>query len=244
VLCEGRTRDEAFRIGEEIARTVTAANPPPVLLKMEKVYQPCVLLSKKRYVGFKYEDPGQTAPEFDAKGIETVRRDTCPAVAKCLERSLRALFASRDLSQVKGYLTRQFHKILSQRINIQDFVFAKEVRLGTYSPRAAVAPPAAIVAAKAMSLDPRREPKYGERVPYVVVYGEPGARLVDLVVPPGQLVESQGRLRLHGLYYITKQILPALERVLSLVGADVRAWFAEMPRPQRMLPQKRPLGEA
>lgn len=32
----------------------------------------------------------------------------------------------------------------------------------------------------------------------------------------------------------------ALERVLSLVGADVRAWFAQMPRPQRMLPQKRP----
>ncbi len=49
-----------------------------------------------------------------------------------------------------------------------------------------------------------------------------GARLVDLVVGPRTLVESCGRLRLHTLYYITKQIIPALERVLSLVGADCR----------------------
>ena len=38
------------------------------------------------------------------------------------------------------------------------------------------------------------------------------------------------------------QIIPALERILSLVGADLRAWFAAMPRPQKLLPQKRPQG--
>ncbi len=36
------------------------------------------------------------------------------------------------------------------------------------------------------------------------------------------------------------QIIPALDRVLSLVGADVRAWFGAMPRPTRLLPHKRP----
>lgn len=61
-----------------------------------------------------------------------------------------------------------------------------------------------------------------------------------MVVTPHALIESGGRLRLHSTYYITKQIIPALERVLSLVGADVRAWFAILPRPQRLLPQKRP----
>lgn len=38
------------------------------------------------------------------------------------------------------------------------------------------------------------------------------------------------------------QIIPALERVLSLVGADVRSWFAHMRKPTRLLPQKRPTG--
>ena len=77
--------------------------------------------------------------------------------------------------QVKEYLERQWHKILANRVSVQDFVFAKEVRLGTYSPKAAVVPPAAIVAAKAMATDPRAEPRFAERVPYVVVYGEPGS---------------------------------------------------------------------
>ena len=65
-----------------------------------QVYHPCVLLAKKRYVGFMYETPQQTTPTFDAKGIETVRRDTCGAVAKMMERTLRILFTTKDLSQV------------------------------------------------------------------------------------------------------------------------------------------------
>ena len=41
-----------------------------------------MLQTKKRYVGYMYETLDQKEPVFDAKGIETVRRDGCPAVAK------------------------------------------------------------------------------------------------------------------------------------------------------------------
>jgi hypothetical protein len=37
VHLQGRSREEAHRIGAEIAAAVTAANPTPVTLKMEKV---------------------------------------------------------------------------------------------------------------------------------------------------------------------------------------------------------------
>lgn len=43
VLLEGRSREEAHRIGEEIAAAITAMSPPPVKLKFEKVYLPCIL---------------------------------------------------------------------------------------------------------------------------------------------------------------------------------------------------------
>ena len=47
------------------------------------------------------------------------RRDSCPAVAKMLEASLRLLFSSKDLSGVKDYCTRQWGKILSNRVSVQ-----------------------------------------------------------------------------------------------------------------------------
>ena len=37
------------------------------------------------------------------QGIETVRRDGCPALVKMMEKSLRLLFTSRDLSQVSQH---------------------------------------------------------------------------------------------------------------------------------------------
>ena len=88
VLLAGQSREEAFRIGKEIASKVSDSNPKPVTLKLEKVYQPCVLMSKKRYSGYRY-DASDATPEFEAKGIETVRRDGCRIVSKMLEKSLR-----------------------------------------------------------------------------------------------------------------------------------------------------------
>lgn len=91
---------KSFQIGSEIASAITAMNPSHVTLKMEKVYHPCFLITKKRYVGYSYENPDQVEPVFDAKGIETVRRDTCGAVAKIMEQSLRLFFEHQDLLEV------------------------------------------------------------------------------------------------------------------------------------------------
>lgn len=245
VLLKGRTVEQAFGIGQEIASAISAMNPNPVTLKMEKVYAPCFLLTKKRYVGYSFESPEQIKPTFDAKGIETVRRDTCAAVAKTMEQSLRLFFEHQDISEIKTYLQRQWKRILSGRVSIQDFVFAKEVRLGTYRTRGPSSlPPAAIVATKAMRIDPRAEPRYAERVPYVVIYREPGARLADMVVDPMDLLAVDSPHRLNSLYYINKQIIPALQRAFGLVGGNLNQWFLEMPRPVREVFFKQPLSAA
>ena len=166
-----------------------------------QVYHPCVLLAKKRYVGFKYEKRTNTSPVFDAKGIETVRRDGTPAQQKIEEAALKILFRTSDLSLVKQYFQRQCLKILSNKVSIQDFCFAKEVKLGTYrltilvgnanSSENSVPPPGAIISARKMVDDPRAEPQYGERVPYVVRTGAPGARLIDRVVSPEEMLKDR-----------------------------------------------------
>lgn len=126
VYLPGKTKSQAFVIGEQIASAVTAANPAPVKLKFEKVYLPCVLVAKKRYVGFKYEHVDQGEPIFDAKGIETVRRDGIPAGQKMLEATIK-------------YVNHLARTLLSSRTTEFSFVLKISVRLrhsaGGHGPR-------------------------------------------------------------------------------------------------------------
>jgi DNA polymerase zeta len=230
VYLKGRTREQAFDIGAEMAKKITDMNPRPVKLKFEKVYHPCVLLAKKRYVGYKYETRDQTVPEFDAKGIETVRRDGTPAEQMIEEKALKILFETADLSQVKEYFQSQCSKVMRGAVSVQDFCFAREVKLGTYSGKGP-GPPGALISTKRMLEDARAEPQYGERVPYVVMSGAPGARLVDRCVAPEELLRNP-HASLDAEYYISKNLIPPLERIFNLVGANVRAWYDDMPKVQ------------
>ncbi len=242
----GRTLAEAHELGKTIAAFVSSKCPPPIKLKFEKVYLPCFLMSKKRYVGFKYERTTDKEPIFDAKGIETVRRDGCLLVSKVLEKCLKLLARTRDITQVKSYVQRQFQKVLAGgNENLSDFVFCKEVRLGTYAAdrqpkemaneeeedlEAGSRPHSAIIALQRMQQDPRDAPQYAERVPYVIVYGQGNNRLRELVASPHELVYNPN-LRLNAVYYIVKCLIPALNRALGLVGVDVFEWYSSMPRP-------------
>nr|XP_054753442.1 DNA polymerase zeta catalytic subunit-like [Lytechinus pictus] len=228
VLVKGATKERAFEIGREIVAAVTAENPKPVKLKLEKVYKPCVLQAKKRYVGYKYESPDQKDPEFDAKGIETVRRDSCPAVAKILERSLKILFETKDVSKVKRYVQQQFQKLNAGQIGLQDLIFAKEYRgRQYYKPTSCV--PALEIAKRKLAVDRRSEPRVSERVPYVVVHGSPGLPLIQLVRTPQDYLQDPS-YNLNAPYYITRQIIPALNRVFGMMAVDTLEWYQELPK--------------
>ncbi|KAG6851054.1 hypothetical protein H0H93_002946 [Arthromyces matolae] len=189
----GKTKEQAFRIGQDISDTITALNPAPIKLKFEKVFLPCVLMAKKRYVGFKYENVDDVEAAFDAKGIETVRRDGIPAQQKMVEDS------------------------------------------SDQGPP----PPGVVVATRRMMEDPASEPQYGDRIPYVIVRGLPGTRLVDRAMDPLEMLYDS-RIQLDAVYYITRVLIPPLERIFNLVGADVRSWFDEMPKPQYLNPTSSP----
>ncbi|KAJ7900356.1 hypothetical protein B0H14DRAFT_3104499 [Mycena olivaceomarginata] len=227
VPLHGKTKDQAFRIGYEIADTITSRNPSPIKLKFEKVYLPCVLLAKKRYVGFKYESPDETEPVFDAKGIETVRRDGVLAQKKMTETCLKMLFRTQDLSEVKDYCYRSFQKLLDGKASLEDFIFAKEVKMGTYSDKGPP-PPGAVLAAR-QAITENTEPQYSERVPYVICRGPPNSRLVDRVAAPLDVLKNRN-LYLDADYYISRVLIPPLDRIFSLTGCDVRKWYLDMPK--------------
>lgn len=92
----------------------------------------------------------------------------------------------RNLSLIKDYLQRQWIKILRNKLPLKEYIFSKEVRIGTYKQ----APPAAIVAAKQMVKDYRTEPRYAERVQYIVAFGPPGATLRSMCFSPTEFLQT------------------------------------------------------
>ena len=86
-------------------------------------------------------------------------------------------------------------------------------------------------------------PPVGWRVPYVIVYGEPGRPLIHSVRKPEEVlfeanpvISVEGptslmldsSLRPNASYYIMKVIVPVLGRCFSLLGVNVLPWYIEM----------------
>ncbi|EDO18346.1 hypothetical protein Kpol_1013p17 [Vanderwaltozyma polyspora DSM 70294] len=224
VYLPGKSREESFKIGRSIVEEVTKQNPDPIILKFEKVYHPCLLLSKKRYVGYSFEKESQKEPIFDAKGIETVRRDGHAAQQYIVEKSIRLLFETKNLSKISEYLLEQFARIETGSISIQDFCFAKEAKLGTYKSEKST-PAGAIVAMRAMENDHRAKPQYKERVPYLIVKGKQGQILRERGVSPEEFLKNPN-LELDAEYYIMKTLIPPLDRIFNILGVSVKDWIS------------------
>lgn len=219
----GRSKNDAFRIGREIAERVSALHPAPVLLRLEKVYQPSLLVSKKRYAGYRFDSPQQARAVLDVKGLEMIRRDGHAVQRRLQEACIRLLFETRDLSAVKRYCQRQWTKLYAGQISPHLLIISRQVRL-VYASQASL-PPGAVVAMRQHRLF-GLAPHDGERVPYLIVHGAPASKLQDLAIAPSEL----STYPLHMEYYVQRTILPVLDRILGLVGVNVYAWHDAMPR--------------
>lgn len=235
VRLPGRSVQEAFTFGEEFCKAVTASNPPPVQLKLEKVYLGTLLQTKKKYCGMKFEARDQRKPVFEAKGIETVRRDQCALTQKVLRNALISLFKSGPTA-VRSYLERQWSLILSGHVPVSDFILTGRVRSSYRGGRAG--PVQAVLSRRLAEADPGRVVRHKERLSYVIV-ATPGRtfRLKDCVLTPTELLEQWDAYAVHANYYVTKHVNAALQRCLGLAPhyIDVAAWFAETPKPRRRL---------
>ncbi|VDN20731.1 unnamed protein product [Cylicostephanus goldi] len=214
---------EAFAIGRRIAEDVTKGNPTPVVLKLEKVYMGCVLETKKRYAGWMHESEDDEVGSLDAKGIETVRRDTCPVVAKVLERSLRLIF-TRNWRGLGIYLDSKLSRL--RDLPYTDFVFSKEYR-GHYHENGPV--PQLKVAMSMAAKSPAHIALHGERLPYIVTYGPPEATVISCVRSLADFLADKS-LQVHTAYYARAHILPALRRVTDLLLLSIQ-WHADANSP-------------
>lgn len=156
----------------------------------------------KRYCGMKFESKDQKKPIFEAKGLETIRKDQCALTQKVLRNALITLFRS-GVEAVKTYLYRQWSLIFAGQLPISDFILTGRVRSRYRGGREG--PVQAVLARRISEADPGRVVRHKERLPYVIV-ATPGVifRLKDCVLTPLELLERWDAYTIHSSYYIIK----------------------------------------
>jgi len=206
--------EEAAEIGERISKEISKLLPQPMLLEFEKIYKSFLLLSKKRYAGWMFEKTqnGKWKDKIDTKGIETVRREWCDLVGEVVEKVINMLLKQPDVNLVVNYVRDVLQKLKQGKIPIEKLIMTRTL---SKSPKAYKAKqPHAYLALKIAKRSPGSAPTIGERIPFVIVKGK--GLIAERAEDPKYVQENN--LEIDANYYIEKQLLPPIERILKPLG--------------------------
>ena len=124
--------DEVFKISEIAAEGCTNLFKNPIEMEFEKMMNPFILFSKKRYACVVWTNPNQH-DYIDYKGIQVVRRDNCPYVKERSMEIFQKILLDKDIPQ-SIELGRTFCKnLLDGRVAMKDLIISKSLKgYGSY----------------------------------------------------------------------------------------------------------------
>jgi DNA polymerase delta subunit 1 len=124
--------DYSWRLGEQAAEQCTALFKKPNDLELEKVYCPYFLYSKKRYAAKMYEKKGDTVvfKKVDVKGLQVVRRDSCPFVRETLKNLLNMVLESSDPTPVIEAARVAARELIQGKVPMEKLLMSKQLADG------------------------------------------------------------------------------------------------------------------
>jgi DNA polymerase delta subunit 1 len=207
--------DYSWEQGELAAEQCTKLFKAPNDLELEKIYFPYVLYSKKRYAARMYEKgrDGKVAfKKIDVKGLQVVRRDSCPFVRETLKKLLELILESSDPRPAIDLARDNARELMGGNVPMEKLMMSKQLASDYKVPMAHVA-----VRDKIKARAPGSEPQQGDRVPFVIVKG-PG-RMYEKAEDPAWVREKS--VPLDYQYYFTNQFKKPVQDLLEpLVSAD------------------------
>jgi len=208
--------DYSWQQGEMAAEQCTKLFKAPNDLELEKVYCPYFLYSKKRYAAKMYERNKVGAIAFkkiDVKGLQVVRRDSCPFVRETLKKLLEMVLESSDPNPVIMAAREAAKTLIQGKVPIEKLLMSKQLAAEYKVPQPHVA-----VRDKVRARAPGSEPQQGDRVAFVIVKGE--GRMYEKAEDPAWVREKNVPLDFQ--YYFTNQFKKPVQDLLEpLVSADL-----------------------
>ncbi|KAJ1274889.1 hypothetical protein BS78_05G094300 [Paspalum vaginatum] len=204
------TVEDAMKLGREAADYISGTFTKPIKLEFEKVYFPYLLISKKRYAGLYWTNPGKF-DKMDAKGIETVRRDNCLLVKNLVTECLHKILVDRDVPGAVQYVKNTISDLLMNRVDLSLLVITKGLtKTGEdYAVKAAHVE----LAERMRKRDPATAPTVGDRVPYVIIKAAKGAKAYEKSEDPIYVLDNN--IPIDPQYYLENQISKPLLRIFE-----------------------------
>ncbi|KAI9347758.1 DNA polymerase family B-domain-containing protein [Obelidium mucronatum] len=205
--------EEAMRLGREAAAYVTQHFVKPINLDFEKVYWPYLLINKKRYAGLYWTNPVKH-DKLDAKGIETVRRDSCQLVGNVIETCLHKILIDRDTAGAEAYVKSVIADLLQNKIDLSYLVISKGLGKTEYAGKQAHVE----LAERMRKRDAGSAPNVGDRVSYVIIKGTKDAAAYEKAEDPLYVLENN--IPIDTKYYLENQLANPLMRIFEPILGD------------------------
>ena len=220
--------DYSWEQGELAAEQCTKLFKAPNDLELEKVYCPYFLYSKKRYAAKMYEgksnkdgtpvlkEDGSRLVVFkkiDVKGLQVVRRDSCPYVRETLKKLLSMVLESSDPMPVIDAARDAARILMTGQVAVEKLMMSKQLASAYKVPMPHVA-----VRDKIKARSPGSEPQQGDRVPFVIIKGD--GKMYEKAEDPVWVRDNN--LSIDFNYYFTNQFKKPVQDLLEpLVRSDL-----------------------
>lgn len=202
-----KNRLDTFKLGTICGDNLTEKvfKRPPIEMEFEKVFQPFILLTKKRYIGKKYDnlkDPLKLK-EITKSGIAITRRDYCKMVKNCYSEVINAIVnedgggVDESIEIYKSYIDR----IDNYQIDIDDLVVSAMLAK-SYKTK-----PVHVHLAEKLKAR-HEEVQTGDRIPYIYIEGEQGVQKSELGEDPKYAIENN--LKYNRKCYLEQLAKPLL----------------------------------
>ena len=214
-LLIGKEAIEAtIALTEESGKFVTRALKKPHDFEYDKVFYPFIILSKKRYVGNKYENSSISYKQT-SMGIATKRRDYAAIVKNVYGGAIKILLNEKDITKAFNYVQTICNDLIDGKISTHQLLLTKSLKSEYKAPT----PPAHRMLADRIAMrDPGNAPSSGSRLQYMYVLPPAGQIASKL---QGDRIETPSYIKEHNLkidyrYYIEHQILNPIIQLFGL----------------------------
>jgi len=212
--------EDAELVGNKIAGIVSDSLPDPMELEFESIAQRALFIAKKRYAIWVFERAGDGwSDKIKVKGMETVRRDWCELTSKTLNTVLELVLkegaVDRAVEHVRGVVDRVRNIDVQKDSEIIDDLIL--TRMFSKSKKSYKNKQPHLTVIEKLKTRTGMAPSIGERIPFVIIAAR--GLFVDRAEDPDYVREHNIPLDVD--YYIKKQILPPVERILGVFGVDM-----------------------